>query len=311
MTKPTGRSIAQFAILGVSLLFVILSLTLTELPGGSSRESPLEISVLIHDSDATLWSGFRLGAEEAARSYGSDLRFIIPAAPSGHDKQEALAQKELQQGADALIVSSLAPDRLAAALEQEEGNTPVFYIDSSPAGGGVTLSPDNYALGTALAATLVEDRAGGKIFLLNSAGEREGIRQRQLGCEDTLKQAGVSYSLLRTESLAQALADGAGVLICLEQTTTLLAARQLEEYGSQAAIYGTGSVAELAAYLEMGTITALAAWSEYAAGYLAVQCAVEAVDGTARQPDFLQFTVIREGTMYEPDNQKLLFPFSS
>ena len=47
-----------------------------------------------------------------------------------------------------------------------------------------------------------------------------------------------------------------------------------EEYALSAdhpQIYGVGSSGEITSYLEKGVLTAVAAWSKYAAGYLAVE----------------------------------------
>lgn len=56
----------------------------------------------------------------------------------------------------------------------------------------------------------------------------------------------------------------------------------------------------------------MAAWSEYAAGYLAVQQAVGAA-GEKTEPltGTLPFSVVGGDEIYEPEYQKLLFPVTS
>ena len=60
-----------------------------------------------------------------------------------------------------------------------------------------------------------------------------------------------------------------------------------------------------------GEITAVAAWSDYAAGYLAVQQAVRAVREQSQELEPLSFSIVRGEDIYAPENQKLLFPVTS
>ena len=55
----------------------------------------------------------------------------------------------------------------------------------------------------------------------------------------------------------------------------------------------------------------MAAWSDYAAGYLAVESAVKAVRGEKIETELLPFSVVRGEDIYDPDNEKLLFPVAS
>ena len=65
----------------------------------------------------------------------------------------------------------------------------------------------------------------------------------------------------------------------------------------------------IAAWLERGTISAVAAWSEYAAGYLAVQQAAGAArEKTEPLTETLPFSVVGGDEIYESEYQKLLFP---
>ena len=55
----------------------------------------------------------------------------------------------------------------------------------------------------------------------------------------------------------------------------------------------------------------MAAWSDYAAGYLTVEGAILAARGTPCEREPLLFSVVRGEDIYDPDNQKLLFPVTS
>lgn len=74
-------------------------------------------------------------------------------------------------------------------------------------------------------------------------------------------------------------------------------------------LYGCGSTASIAAALEKGRVTAITAVNVFSAGYLAVEAAAALArheDWTAAAP--VAFSIVRQETMYDSDNQKLLFP---
>ena len=56
----------------------------------------------------------------------------------------------------------------------------------------------------------------------------------------------------------------------------------------------------------------MAAWSEYAAGYMAVECAAAPVHRKENDAEgALKVSIIKGDEIYEPENQKLLFPVIS
>ena len=74
-------------------------------------------------------------------------------------------------------------------------------------------------------------------------------------------------------------------------------------------LYGCGSTSGIAAALEKGRVTAITAVNVFSAGYLAVEAAAALArheDWTAAAP--VAFSIVRQETMYDSDNQKLLFP---
>ena len=110
--------------------------------------------------------------------------------------------------------------------------------------------------------------------------------------------------------LAGELAAWSPAAVVVADTTTLeRTAGLLREQTSAPLLYGAGSSAAIAAFLEQGTVTAVVARNEFAAGYLAVEALVDAIskNGSQEVPP-LSFSVVRKENMYEPEHQKLLFP---
>ena len=180
-----------------------------------------------------------------------------------------------------------------------------------------------YALGTAsfrrqLAEAVLADWTGGTVLLLDTAGESTGVDARLDGAEAVLTQAGVP--VLRQTAAPDRLATGLQLLSSVKEAAAIMAfepyateqtIRAVEAGGLGQLIYGVGVSTYVVGALERGSMTAVAAWSDYAAGYLAAEGAIRLARGEQYAAEALPFTIVRGEDIYEPDNQKLLFPVTS
>lgn len=308
--KKTRRDLVQLAILVVLGGAVLLSLLLPRIMNQMRYTTPLEISVVIREEDTTLWTDARQGMEAAAGELGAELRFLTLSDTNDADQQRQLMLREQQGGADALVV-------VPADAQEMDMELPVVTMETAVEGADLAVAPDNAQLGVQLAQALLEDWTGGRVVLLDTGSAGTGVAQRAAAALETLEQAGVPAELKKTalEAAGQCirpLAEEDEVwIMAFEPVATELAADQKEELGMEHPLYGVGVSSQVASGLERGAIQAAAVWSDYAAGYLAVQGAVEAARGKKPQAAELPFSVVRREDMYEPENQKLLFPVVS
>lgn len=314
--KIMKRNLIQLAILCLLGASVALTLILPELPGMARPLRTLEISVLVREADTALWSNARLGMEQAAGDLGAELRFLTPALDNDHGAQTVLLLREAKVGTDALVVIPADPSGLATFLDAQSIIVPVVTMESPIPGGAACITPENESLGRALAEACLEDRPRGGVLLLDTAGRSTGVASRLDACAEVLKNAGEPFFIRHTsaESLLDDLAamlseTGAGAVITFEYAATEALAAGSDELSGFLWLYGVGTAGTVAVCLERNTITATAAWSDYAAGYLAVQAAIQAARKESHpEPPQLRFTIVRGEDIYEPDNQKLLFP---
>lgn len=302
------RDFIQLAILAVLGLGVVFALVLPEFPNSQTSYTYVEISVFLQEGDIALTSNTRLGMEAAAADYGAQLRFVTPPAEENHDSQMALISREIEGGSDALIVSPIDPAAMEESIYDME--IPVIALESEVTGATLSITPDNSALGAQVAQGVLEDGHSGTILLLDTAGSRTGVWERIDQCRATLEEAGC---IVVTASLSQ-LTEGYDLwdidaIVALDYQSTLSMASWENSQAIHHQLYGVGGSTDIAAYLERGILQATVTWSDYATGYLAVQRAVESAQGlllTAVPTPTL--TTIRGETIYDSDNQKLLFP---
>lgn len=311
--KRRKNSIVQLCVLGVLGAAVVCTLLVPYLSAHFRRKEPLEVSVILGDPDGRLWSGTRMGMEQAASDLGVELRFLSPTSASAAE-QEELIRKELERVTDAPVITPVDSSLLEENLHF--GEMPVIAMESPIGKNGITVSPDNRQIGKQLAQLALQEGKGEPVLLISSYAENRGTKERMDAAAETLNQAGVKTEKYCGVDFAEiytaAQEMGAKQLIALDSKATLLAAQGFGKLHVAPHLYGVGSAGEITAQLEKGVLSAVAAWSEYAAGYMAVENAAASIEGNpSRSEGTLKMSVIRKDEIYEPDNQKLLFPIIS
>ena len=305
-------------LLRLCVLFLLLTMDPVR---PSQPQKLLEISVLFRQSDASTWSVARQGMEQAALDLNAELRFLTPAGEDLAAEQRELLEREAESGTNAILLIPSDREALADTVEViTSAGTPVVTLetDMSDAGASVCIGADNVALGEALGnAALNGAPEGSLVVLLDTAAGSTGVTDRMEAAQTVLEAAGRQVSRCRPmdgESLASALERTLTVMrpaavVAFDAADLEQAAALLSEREDAPLLYGAGSTATVAAYLEQSTIVSIAAQNEFAAGYLAVGAAVQAAAGQESfQLDPLEFFLVRQENMYEPENQKLLFP---
>ncbi len=317
--KRRKNDLIQLAVLVTLGAAVILSLVLPQILQRQSRPEILSVSILTRDTDSSLWTNTRLGMEQAADELNAELRFLSLSAPNDAAEQDSLLRREIEGGADAVIAIPADPDAFAATLSELSPSCPVVSMESPAEGVTGTVAADSEALGQALAAALLEDWTAGPVLLLDTGGGiNDAITARLEAAHAALTDAGVPAAV-RT-CTGEELAAGLGALLAdtgsrwvmtFDAVSTLRAAEGMELAQRSVPLYGVGSTVDIISGLEQGTIAASATWSDYAAGYLAVEQAVAAAHGEDATFAPLPFSILRGEDIYEPTNQKLLFPVAS
>ena len=299
-------------LIGLSVLFCLLAFA----PGEKHSQPPLlEMSVILRDGDGGV-STMRKGMEQAAEDLNVELRFLTPAEDNDAAEQVLLLEREVAGGAPAVVLLPADRELLSGAVSAAAGKTTLVTVetDMTAWGAAASVSMDHQALGEALGtAALHGVPAGGTVLLLDSLPGDNGIRERLEAAREVLEREGRQvreYQWSGDETLFADILriERPGAVIAFE-AAALAEVAELSRGENFPLLYGCGSTTGIAAALEKGRVTAIAAVNVFSAGYLAV----EAAASLARHEDWtgaptVAFSVVRQETMYESDNQKLLFP---
>lgn len=300
-------------LIGLSVLFWLLAFA----PGEKHHQPPLlELSVILRDGDGAV-STMRKGMEQAAQDLNVELRFLIPAEDNSAVQQAQLLEREVAGAAPAVLLIPADRETLGDAVSAAAGKTTLVTVetDMTAWGAAASITMDHQALGAALgAAALNGVPEGGTVLLLDSLPGDNGIRERMEAAKAVLEREGRQARVYKWDPDTTSLPDILRIerpraIIAFEAAALADVAELSRGEDAFPLLYGCGSTSGIAAALEKGRVTAITAVNVFSAGYLAVEAAAALArheDWTAAAP--VAFSIVRQETMYDSDNQKLLFP---
>lgn len=300
-------------LIGLSVLFWLLAFA----PGEKHHQPPLlELSVILRDGDGAV-STMRKGMEQAAQDLNVELRFLIPAEDNSAVQQAQLLEREVAGAAPAVLLIPADRETLGDAVSAAAGKTTLVTVetDMTAWGAAASITMDHQALGAALgAAALNGVPEGGTVLLLDSLPGDNGIRERMEAAKAVLEREGRQARVYKWDPDTTSLPDILRIerpraIIAFEAAALADVAELSRGEDTFPLLYGCGSTSGIAAALEKGRVTAITAVNVFSAGYLAVEAAAALArheDWTAAAP--VAFSIVRQETMYDSDNQKLLFP---
>lgn len=304
-------------LLSLCVLFFLLA---TEPEVADPSQDLVQLSVIFREEDP-VWTTTRAGMEQAAADMGAELRFLSPTVPNDAREQKILMRRELESGAEGIIL--IPADRTVLTDAVRKTNRMVVTLETAMDHTDGCVGVDNVALGEAIARSAMNGvYEGSTAVLLDSAPGDNGVRERLTAARAALEKAGrhvVEVVPTQDKSLAERLADTVGqtdpaaILAfeasAMETATDLVRIIHAAGVKEPPLIYGMGSTPAIAAGLEQSQITAIHAQDDFSAGYIAVMTAVRAVrHQTVQEPEPLPFLLVRQENMYDIACQKLLFP---
>ncbi|ASS68904.2 substrate-binding domain-containing protein [Paenibacillus sp. RUD330] len=297
--------------------------------GAASKEkqpAEAQIALIAPQRSGALADSIRLGAEAAAKEYGSQLLYMdANVSDSGEEGQLKAAQRAIAQGASVLLLDPDSEQQLRLIAEEagKAGASVVTLNDSYPVEGiASSISINNREAGRMAGEAMAELLHGrGIVSLLGSDSEAPGYEQRELGVVEALsghKEITVhtGYSCGSSPDgcaeAARLLMEQADGVVALQEQGVLSTAQEAVKRGlsSRVKIVGFGSEVPQLELLQDGIIDILVVQSGFNAGYLGMQQAHELLEGGhVDRTVTLDTKVVNPDSMFWMDNQKLLFPF--
>ena len=276
-----------------------------------------KISVVIQDAEDTQWAAFRYGLKMAAQDQKVELVVASTADVLTKEEQLNTIKREIELGADAVIVQPVPGDDLEQKLKHLEKKVPIMLVEYTAAKEREksqlpSVEPDHSAMGEALAEELKKDYcghlSGKKDGILMKADAPHAMNSRRQGVEKALQDTGIVCSWVVDGSVENK--PEVDIVIALDNNSLIKAAEQAAANNLHGAlVYGIGNSTQAAYYLDTGSVECLVVPDEFSVGYYSLTEAAERLRHFFRgmKSRVVAYTVIRREELFEERNQEILF----
>lgn len=290
------------------------------------NSEPYEISIICRSKSAERSTTIKQGIDQAAKDLNAEVSFITLSNENSAQEQISLLQREIKNGADAIVIAPVNSVDLKQPIEKAQKSVPVVTMQSTVDSmkGLQYISCDNLKLGSALANTMVKNGiTQNRIIILRNSMDCSNIHQRYLGVLQQLNSTKKQIEYWDIPDDPQEAYDtakgllqnsSANTLIALDGVTLEAAAkaeRDLLKNGiAQVQIYGIGRTNTVVSLLDEQIINSIGVENEYNLGYLSIKTAINNINKKHETNNTnINFAIVDHENMYNSDNQRLLFPF--
>ncbi|MCR4744555.1 MAG: substrate-binding domain-containing protein [Lachnospiraceae bacterium] len=289
------------------------------------QEEPVKVSVIVNNSSLDRWTNFKEGLEQGGVDFGIRINIVSTSEISSMSAEKEIIEKEISNGAGALIVELYNSYNQAAYLEELSAEIPLVLVgtDTSPEDVFYSVTADNYNLGQTLAKELIKDLDGrsAKVGIIAGNQEQLSMFQRLSGFRDGLKGSGVSVvwqisgyndAGVVAEMSEYQKENHADFCVGLGNSETEKAIDYYNVFNGnfEGVIYGVGCSEEAAYYLDNGLIKKLIVPDEFDMGYQSALSIAKRVSYITEAEKHIEtvYKVIDAESLYSPENEMLIFP---
>ncbi len=291
-----GRTEKRISLAILAALILVAALYAYQTLASAQEVEVYGISVILCRGGGN----FEKGLNGAALESNADVH-IVTLSGADFAAQTAALERELNNGARAVILYLADRQAIAAWLDKNNPSVPIVLVGDavSPGKGASAVSIDVGALAAAVVSE-IEAQPPRELTVVDSGG---GSAARLAVLKQALEAAGFTYNVALANDMGRLTPGRAYVALDAAAAETLCGL-----WTEGALIYGMGYGAKLRDALETGKIKALAIVSEFDAGYLAMQEAVARIGGARARGVGLETFVARAENMYESPISTILFP---
>lgn len=313
-----------FVLTEVILMIMVIGLALMMI-SGQNKKALDKVSVILENAGDSQWSALKYGLKMAAEEEGIELAVVDVEEGLDAEAQKKVFEREIEDGADALIVQPVLDKNDQEVLKKIEKRVPVMLVGYEAEKGETrydlpVIKEDNYEMGQALAEEMLKDFAGNieekKIGLLLASTDSNMLSSRECGFKDALEDKNANIlelsldSLLDREENTESKVD---IVIALDDSNLTAIGEYLassQPHGEL--LYGIGQSTEAIYYLDKGIAECVVVPDEFNVGYQSLSEVARKLDHYFEnmKKQTVSYSVIRKETLFSKENQELLLTMS-
>ena len=268
-----------FVLTEVILMIMVIGLALMMI-SGQNKKALDKVSVILENAGDSQWSALKYGLKMAAEEEGIELVVVDVEEGLDAEAQKKVFEREIEDGADALIVQPVLDKNDQEVLKKIEKRVPVMLVGYEAEKGETrydlpVIKEANYEMGQALAEEMLKDFEGNieekKIGLLLASTDSNMLSSRECGFKDALEDKNANIlelsldSLLDREENTESKVD---IVIALDDSNLTAIGEYLassQPHGEL--LYGIGQSTEAIYYLDKGIAECVVVPDEFNVGY--------------------------------------------
>ncbi len=313
-----------FVLTEVILMIMVIGLALMMI-SGQNKKALDKVSVILENAGDSQWSALKYGLKMAAEEQGIELAVVDVEEGLDAEAQKKVLEREIEDGADALIVQPVLDKKDQEVLKKIEKGVPVMLVGYEAEKGETrydlpVIKEDNYEMGQALAEEMLKDFEGNieekKIGLLLASTDSNMLSSRECGFKDALEDKNANIlelsldSLLDREENTESKVD---IVIALDDSNLTAIGEYLassQPHGEL--LYGIGHSTEAIYYLDKGIAECVVVPDEFNVGYQSLSEVARKLDHYFEnmKKQTVSYSVIRKETLFSKENQELLLTMS-
>lgn len=309
----------------VLLLLSLFVISSTDLFIPRDDNEVYDISVIINDSDGERWTNFRSGMDQAAKEMNANISFVTLYDKNSLEQQIELLKREIDDDADAVLISAADSKKLSETLKNMIIDIPVLAIDSKLDGKQVKsyISPDNFKMGEKVGQEIqMNTREKETVLILKTNMKSSNISERYKGLLSVLNDSSHNYEVLNLNEISEKdkaskillsylSKNSPDIAVALDESTIEALLNTMEQIPAEERmkLYGIGQTNRIVYNLEMENIESIVVSNMFTMGYLGIKNGVDAImQKPIKDKIEIEFGVINKDNMYSTKNQRLLFP---
>lgn len=310
-------------ILVIVILVLLFSVSINE-NLYLEKETVLEISVITNEHDDTYWKNIRKGMDKASTEYNLDINFItLYDTNNVASQQKMFIQREIEDGADAIILSPVNDKILEEMFGDTEPEIPIICIkntaDDPLAAAGINSENEETAKRlvriAAKGVEIDENGINSPIYVLTGNLDYPEQKTRYNAVKSAFGTLGYAtedfHGLTDLVEIFEPklLSKDKCTIIATNESNLNMIARLCEKYSGveNAEVYGIGADNNIIYYLQKELIQAVCIPDYYSMGYLSAIKCVEAVNKKETEKNIeVRTLIVFPDTIF--NNEDLLFP---
>ena len=289
-------------------------------------------SVILYQHTDNEWAALTQGVHQAEEDFGLEVNYITMGSEDNGQDQAELIKRELRKNVDGILLAAADSEFLEKELKKISGINNLLTVETGAGDGYVKISGDDYKMGYELGKKIAEDikadedTPAKEVLIVREYLERDSVALRYEGLTDALSDSKGDFTvkevargngdfslrlLIETRLVQSGIYVAALDKFCTEEAVAARESKQkrVEKSADGIKVYGIGNTAQIVSDLDSGRLEALVYQNEFNMGYEGIQAIRSKSQKGYNLSEYdIPYKLVTRDTLYEKENERLLFP---